>query len=92
MRVIDESTIRQLMAMPSLAREFAFLRRPATVKKKACCGATCSQSIQVDYNRIKASIGSLPGTSQRRLLAAVGLSQGRLIYRSGDTVVDKVVG
>jgi hypothetical protein len=92
MRVIDESTIRQLMATPSLARDFSFLRRPATVKKKPCCGASGGASQKVDYNRIKASIGALPVTTQRRLLSTIGLTQGRLIYRSGSTVVDKVIG
>jgi hypothetical protein len=94
MRAFDSSCIRRLAGHGPLSREFPFLTLTATsVQRVGCCGEkTLQPTKSPDYAAIKAAIAALPVEAQRRLLAVVGLTQARLIYRQNGKTIDITIG
>ena len=87
-RIIDDGLILAASRNVGLLDQFPFLRPPAPAV--SCCGRKARQRA-ISFNTAKSAIHGLPADQQRKLLAAMGLTRGRLIYSSGQSVVDVIV-
>jgi len=90
--ILGDGMIRQLASTASLVSEFPFLGLTTREPVKACCGRKATTKETPAFQKIKAGIASLPLTGQKTVLAALGLPKARVIYRSGTSIIDVIIG
>lgn len=85
--VLEDSTLRSMMANPDFGKAFPFLglaNKPAGTTKSLCCGRARANKNVTDLNTIKARIASLPTPQKAQMKSMLRAQKVRLYFRNSE--------